>query len=142
MHLPEIDRYAGLDSPLHRWDPRVKLPCMTALLVVAALSPTYAAAGAALALALGLVALSRIPVRFVFTHLRWVLMFCLLLLVALALTAGGEPLAQLGPVRLSRPGLRRGGLVALRAVAAVLFARGGDAAGIRGERGGSAPPRR
>ena len=25
MHLPEIDKYAHLDSPLHRWDARAKL---------------------------------------------------------------------------------------------------------------------
>jgi len=120
VHLPEIDKYAHLDSPLHRWDARARLPAMVALLLAAVLSPSHAAALAGLGVALGLVALSRIPAAFVFLHARWVVLFCLVLATALALTGGG-PLVRVGPVLLSRPGLSRAGLISLRAVAAVLL---------------------
>lgn len=120
MHLPEIDKYAHLDSPLHRWDARVKVPCLSVLLLAVVLSPSYPVALAGLAVALGLVCITRIPFSFVFVHLRWVLLFCLFLLVVLPPTAGGEPLWRLGPVAVSREGLSTAGLITVRATAAVL----------------------
>jgi cobalt/nickel transport system permease protein len=120
MHLPEIDKYAHLDSPLHRWDARFKVVSLTLLLLAVVLSPSYPAAAAGLTLALGLAALSRIPVSFVFVHLQWVLLFCLFLMVVLPLTAGGEALWGSGPLGVSRAGLRQAGLISLRATAGVL----------------------
>ena len=31
MHLPEIDTYAHLDSPVHRWDARARLAALGVL---------------------------------------------------------------------------------------------------------------
>lgn len=129
MHLPEIDKYAHLDSPLHRWDARVKVACTAALLVTVALMPTYPLALAGLALAAGMLALSRIPLSFVLLHVRWVLLFCLFLLVILPLTfvpgevkgAGGDVLWRAGPFAASRRGLSMAGLISVRAIAAVLL---------------------
>ncbi len=121
MHLPEIDKYAHLDSPLHRWDGRVKVACIAALLLAVVLAPTYPLALAGLALAVAMVALSRIPATFIFLHVRWVLLFCLFLLVVLPLTGGGELLWRLGPAGVSRAGLSKAGLISLRALAAVLL---------------------
>ncbi len=121
MHLPEIDKYAGLDSPVHRWDPRVKLATMAPLVLATVLAPGYAAALAGLGAALLLLALSRIPPSFALTHLRWVLLLCAFLTVVLGLTPDGEPLWQAGGVALSREGLWTGGLISVRATAAVLL---------------------
>lgn len=122
MHLPEIDRYAGLDSPVHRWDPRVKLACTAPLVLAVVLAPGYAPALAGLGAAVVLLALSRIPASFALTHLRWVLLLCAFLTFVLALTGGGEPLYRAGGLAVSREGLRAAGLISIRAVAAVLIA--------------------
>jgi cobalt/nickel transport system permease protein len=124
VHLPEVDRYAHLDSPLHRWDARVKIACVSLLTLAAVLAPTPPAALAGLAVALCLLALSRIPLSFALVHLRWVLLFCAFLLVVLPLSAGGRPSEQLwriGPVGFSGVGLARAGLISVRALAAVLL---------------------
>ena len=124
MHLPEVDKYAHLDSPLHRWDARVKVACMVLMVVAVVLAPTHAAALVGLAAALCLVAVSRIPPAFVMLHLRWVLLMCLFLLIVLPLTAGGGPASppwRLGPLRASPAGLAKATLISVRAVAAVLL---------------------
>jgi len=121
VHLPEIDKYAHLDSPLHRWDARAKLASLFALLVVVVFAPSYPTALVGLAVSVGLVGISRIPFRFVLVHVKWVLLFCAFLLVIMPLTAGGEALWQAGPLRVSASGLGRAGLVSVRAMAAVLL---------------------
>ncbi len=121
MHLPEIDRYAHLDSPIHRWDARPKLATLAVLLFVTVFLPSYGSALIALAVALGLVLLSRIPLSFVFIHARWVVVFCPFLTLVMALTGGGEPAARVGPLTVSGVGLRRAGLISVRALAAVLL---------------------
>ncbi len=120
MHLPEIDRYADLDSPLHCWDPRVKLVGLLPLVAAVVLAPDWTTCLLGLALAAGLVGLSEIPLRFVLVHLRWVLLFCAFLLVIVPLTAGGRLMWRLGPVGFSLDGLLQAGLITVRATAAVL----------------------
>ncbi|QJA06633.1 energy-coupling factor transporter transmembrane protein EcfT [Thermosulfurimonas marina] len=87
MHLPEIDRYGRGTSPLHRLDPRLKLAALFSFLLATALARNPSAAGLSLALALGLVILSRLPASFVWWHLRAPLALGLLLALVLSLTA-------------------------------------------------------
>ena len=121
MHLPEIDKYAHLDSPLHRWDTRVRLACLLLLMIAVVLAPTLHLALLGFAFALGLLLLSRIPVRFVLVHLRWVLLFCAFLCIVLPLSVGGDVLWRAGPLAVRREGLLRASLITVRAVAAVLL---------------------
>ena len=121
MHLPEIDRYAHLDSPLHRWDARVRLVCLLLLMVALVLAPTLAHAALGFAFALGLLLLSRIPIRFALIHLRGVLLFCAFLCMVLPLTAGGDVLWRAGPLAFRREGLLRASLITVRAVGALML---------------------
>ena len=121
MHLPEIDKYAHLDSPIHRWDARARILSVTALLLVTVFLPTVPLAVAALGAALVLLGLTRIPISFVFAHLKWVLMFCLFLIAVMGLTAGGPAIWSAGPLQVSARGLARAGLISVRAVTAVLL---------------------
>jgi cobalt/nickel transport system permease protein len=121
MHLPEIDKYAHLDTALHRWDARVKVLCLSVLLIVVVLCPDYVSALLGLGCAVAALALSRIPLRFIFLHVRWVLLLCVFLLVVLPLTAGGESLWHVGRLAVSQAGLAQAGLISIRAVAAVLL---------------------
>ncbi len=54
-HHPEIDRYAGLSSPIHNWDPRAKLIAILVLIVAIVLIPDLKIALIGLAIALALV---------------------------------------------------------------------------------------
>ena len=55
VEYPEIDRYAGLSSPLHRWEPRAKLVAILCLIFSVVLIPNLKMAFVGLAIALLLV---------------------------------------------------------------------------------------
>ncbi len=106
-HHPEIDRYAGLSSPIHNWDPRAKLIAILVLIVAIVLIPDLKIALIGLAIALALVFISRIPFSFMLKHLIGVTMFIFPLFVIISLTPSG--------------GIERASLIAVRALAAVIL---------------------
>lgn len=107
MHLPEIDKYAHLRSPMHSWDPRVKIVSISLLILSVVLTPHLLTAFLGLCLAIIMVTLSKIPFSFIFKHLRWVLPFCLFFLVVMPLTVPN--------------GFHHAVLITLRAISAVLL---------------------
>ncbi len=119
----DIDRYADLDSPVHRWDPRLKLLCLFGLVFVCSFLRTPVAHFLALALALAgfLVLLTRIPLRFVVRVLRVPLRFLVLLVPLLALTAGGPHSFGLAGIPLSREGFELGVFISLKALSITLI---------------------
>lgn len=121
MHLPEIDKYAHLRSPLHSWDPRVKLISISFLILSIVLIPNLLVASFGLIIAIVLVILSRIPVQFVFIHLRWVLLFILFFFIVMPLTVPGDEIIRLNFVNISWKGIKLASLIALRAISAVLL---------------------
>lgn len=121
MHLPEIDKYAHLKSPFHSWDPRLKLVSMLGLIFSVVLLSKFWPALIALGLALALVLVSKIPLKFVFWHLRWVFFFISLFWIVMPLTVPEAPLASLGPWGLSREGVNIASLISLKAVSAVML---------------------
>jgi len=134
---PEIDRYAHLDSSLHRWDPRWKLAGLSLLLgAVAFLPPSAPGPGstrsgvrwdrdvphalASLGVVLALVELSRIPLSFALRRLlpAGVFLAVFILLYPLGALAGGVSGAQ-GTDFLAL--LLRGSVIAARALAVMLL---------------------
>ncbi len=121
MHLPEIDRYAYLDSPFHSWDPRVKLISISILLISIVSIDNLLMAVFGLSIAIVLVILSKIPLHFVFIHLRWALLFILFFFIVMPLTVGGEKEISFYFVNISLRGLKLAALIGLRAISAVLL---------------------
>ena len=121
MHLPEIDKFAHLESPLHSWDPRVKIISILFLILSIVLVNNLFAAGLGLMLAVILVLVSRIPFGFVFLHLRWVILFVLLFFIIMPLTVSGDEIARFYFLSISEPGLKMASLIGLRALSAVLL---------------------
>jgi len=121
MHLPEIDKFAHLKSPLHSWDPRVKIISISVLILSVVLLKDLRGAFLGLALAITLVSLCKIPFSFVFVHLRWVLFFIVALFVILSLTVPGNTLVGLSFLDVSREGFELSLLISLRAISAVLL---------------------
>ncbi len=121
MHLPEIDKFVHLKSPLHSWDARVKIVSISTLILSIVLLEDIRVAFLGLVLAIILVFLSKIPFSFVLVHLRWVLFFVLALFVVISLTVPGSLLIKLSFFSISREGVRLSLLISLRAISAALL---------------------
>ena len=130
MH-PEIDRFAHLGSPLHRWDPRWKLAALFLLMISMGLErvssrehPSWSLdlppACASLLVSLGILALSRIPFSFVAAKLKGSMGILVLVLVIFPLAYPGNDL-RLGFMNLSADGLLVAVLIILRALAIILL---------------------
>lgn len=108
------------DSPLSRLDGRWRLLALAATVAALATLQTLPASSAALGYVLLLALLARIPARWLLG--RWGAMSPFLLLCILLVplcVPEAEPLAQWGPLALSRRGLVVAGLICLKALAIV-----------------------
>lgn len=121
MHLPEIDKFANLKSPLHSFDPRVKIISLSILIFSIVLLQNLKGAFIGLILAIILVFLSKIPFSFIFIHLRWVLLFIFAIFFIICLTVPGSVLVKLSFLSVSREGIKLSFLISLRAISAVLL---------------------
>ncbi len=128
---PEIDRFASLDSPIHRWDARWKIVGFTTLILAFGLVGSGAGgrpnlhgdlppALIALAVSIALVEISGIPIRFALRSLRPACFFFAFLFLVLPLTqSDGVPLA--GPLSFSTTGLLLAGVVSIQAFSILLL---------------------
>ena len=117
----DIDAYAHLESPVHTWDPRLKVAAISVFVLVAASCNTTAGLLTAFGAAVIVVVCARLPFRFVLCALRYPLFFVALMLPVLVLTSGGAKLASFGPVPLYAPGFRTGTEMGLRAVTMMML---------------------
>ena len=128
---PEIDRFASLDSTIHRWDPRWKIVGFSFLVLAFAVGGGDAGrsadpahhlplALAALAIAIVLIGLSRIPFAIVLRSLRPALVFFAPLFLILPFTQD-DGVAIAGPLEFSTAGLLTATLVSLRATSILLL---------------------
>ncbi len=116
----EIDRFADLDSPIHRWDERWKLGAAACFLLglalvrqrleVAALGPLVA---------LTLLLLSRLPILFVLVRLRGVLALLVFFCVVMPLT-GPDPSRLFAGVSWSESGLEMASRLVIKVFAIVV----------------------
>jgi cobalt/nickel transport system permease protein len=121
IEYPEIDRYASLDSPLHRFDPRAKLIAFLFLIFSVVLIPDLKIAFIGLFFAIFMLILSRIPLAFVLSYMKWVAMFILSFFVILAFTFPGEEIATFYFLSITAEGLYTGSLITIRAFSAVIL---------------------
>jgi cobalt/nickel transport system permease protein len=127
---PEIERFAKLDSSIHRWDPRWKIATLLALMLLLGLDVRGSAAGpsptdippalAGLALSACLVTLARIPWSHVLRRLRGPGVLIAIIALVFALSYPGDRL-EIGWVRLSVDGLIAALLIALRVLSIILL---------------------
>lgn len=122
MEYPQIDRYAGLTSPIHRWDPRAKLVAILGLIFSVVLITDLKIALVGLAVAILLVLVSRLPLRFVLGHLVGISFFILPLSVIILFSYHqGDEIARFAFLTVTSGGLERASLIAVRALAAVIL---------------------
>lgn len=140
-----IDQYAALDSPIHRWDPRLKLVALLALAFAFAFVEDLRILPLMMAVALVLAALSRLPAAFVWARLRYPGFFIVLLGFILPFLSGDTILASLGPLALRMEGsldfvLIAGRFAAIVTVALVIFGTAPVLTSIKAMRALGLPP--
>jgi cobalt/nickel transport system permease protein len=102
-----LDEYSGLESPIHRLDPRAKLIGFVALIILCVSTPPglWIAFVAYLALEIAVLALSHLPLRHVLKRMLIVIPFILVVAVFLPFFNRGGGSYNLGPLSLSAHGL-------------------------------------
>ena len=116
------ERYSDLNSPLHRWETRIKLISLFVLIVSIVIAEEVSQALAGLIVAILLALISRLPFHHVLRFMKWPFIFLLPLLVILPFTVEGQTLFRYPSITLSRQGLQLGLLFMLRGIAAALLA--------------------
>lgn len=110
-------------SPVARWDPRWKLAALLLAAMGAVSLQTPTAAAVAVAAALGLALVARVPAMVIAGRLGLIVLGVGLFVALVPLSRPAtDPGWQLGPVRVSEPGLAAAVAIALRAVAVGLLA--------------------
>ena len=99
-----LDEYAHLDSPLHRWEPRCRLVAFIALIFAFSFVRDLRLLPAMVAASFALYAVSRLPVSFLLTRLRFPGFFLLMTAVLLPFLSGQTVIARLGPLALRQEG--------------------------------------
>ena len=117
----DIDRYAHVASPLQSWDPRVKVASLGLLILVIALLKTIPMAVVAIAIAIGIMALSALPLHFVSHGLSFVLMFLIPFFFIMPFTYPGEGAFEILGVSFAWQGLRIATLIFIKALSIVML---------------------
>lgn len=115
-----LDKHADLDSPIHRWDARFKIVGLFTLVFSFAFVEELVLLPAMLAISAGLCALSRLPIKFLCSRLRYPGIFILFLAIVLPLFSGDTALLSLGPVSLKEEGSLAFLLILCRFVSIIL----------------------
>jgi cobalt/nickel transport system permease protein len=101
----QLDAYAGLQSPLHRWEPRCKFVGLVALMLAFSLVQDLRLLPAMLAVAAVLYGLSTIPWAFILNRLRAPGLYLLIVALVLPFLSGSTVLLTIGPLALRQEGL-------------------------------------
>lgn len=101
-----LDKYAHLDSPLHRWDPRLKLVALVSLIFAFSFVQDLRLLPVMFAVSGALYALSKLPLSFLWTRLRYPGFFLVIVVVLLPFLSGQTVILRLGPLALRQEGCR------------------------------------
>ncbi len=118
----DIDRHAHVVSPIQVWDPRLKIFSLGILAMAIAILQTVPLVVVALAVALVVLYLSRIPARFVYSAMKWLVVLLLPFFLILPLTYPGATTGEILGVGYAMEGVRLAFIIVLKAVAIMVLA--------------------
>lgn len=121
MYDLEIDRFAHMKSPVHAWDPRVKIPGLLIMAFTLGMLKDIRLAAIGLGFSVGLVAISRIPIPFVLHRLKWVLIFLAPFILIMPITVPGRDIWGYSFISVSYEGVSLASLILLKALSIVLL---------------------
>lgn len=108
-------RYVPADSVIHRMDPRSKLMLIFLFVCIVFLANNLLTYGLLTVYTFFMIALSKVPFKFIYTGLKPVLLLVIFTLILhLFLTKEGEVLFQFGWLTIYEEGLRQGIFISLR----------------------------
>ena len=124
--ISEIDRYAGIPSPIHRWDPRLRLISIFALIFSVILLYNLQLVVIGMIFAIILTGISKIPFSFVFSRMKLVFIFVIPFFVIIPFTVigNGVEIASFGGITLSYRGIeyvKFAAMIVLKALTAVML---------------------
>jgi len=90
MEYPEIDKYASLDSPMHRFDPRAKIIAFVFLTFSIVLLNDLTLVLIGFLVSILFLIASKLPFHFVIRHLKGVSLFIIPFLVIMPFTVKGD----------------------------------------------------
>ncbi len=122
-----LDKYAKLDSPIHRWEIRSKLVSLLALIFSFSFVNQLFLLPLMVIVTANLFSLSRLPFKFLLSRLRYPGLFILALVIFLPFVAGDTVILQLGILQIKQEGCLQVLLIITRfvcilTVSLVLFA--------------------
>lgn len=117
----DIDRFAHVESPLQRWDPRYKLAGLGLVIISIALIKTLPAAAVAFILAALLLYTTSLPFHFVSHGLMFVIVFLLPFFLIMPFSYPGESAFYVLGLGFSWDGFRLATLIFTKAVAIVMI---------------------
>lgn len=109
-----LDRYAYLDSPLHRWQQGYKLVGLLSLIFAFAFIQNIWLLPIMMVTTCILFGLSKIPVTFLIKRLRYPSWFILAVIILLPFVSGSSPVLQVGFLSIKEEGLWQALLISVR----------------------------
>ncbi|MDY4693442.1 MAG: energy-coupling factor transporter transmembrane component T [Blautia sp.] len=109
-----LGQYYPADSVLHRLDPRTKLIGTIAFIVSVFVFHTLPGYAVATVFLIGMIVLSKVPVKFMFKGLKAVVMLLLITVIFNILLTPGHILWKWGFIRITEEGLKLAGRMAIR----------------------------
>ena len=109
-----LDRYAKLNSPVHRWEQRSKLVALMALIFAFAFVDQVILLPFMMVVTVLLYLASKLPLSFLLNRLRYPGLFIVIVILLVPFAAGETVLVQLGPFALKQEGLEAVLLIATR----------------------------
>lgn len=111
---PGLDAYANLNSPIHRWEPRLKIVALFALIFSFSFVEQLILLPPMVLVTLGYYLTSKLPIAFLLSRLRYPGFFLLALVLLLPFSVGSTVLVQIGFIALRQEGLQALVLIATR----------------------------
>ena len=116
----DIDRFAHVESPFQRWDPRIKIFSLGLFVFGVALLKTIPAALLAFCLAVYFIRVSGLPLDFIYNGMKWIVFFLLPFFIILPLSCPGEAAFRIIGIPFVWDGFRLAALIFVKAVSIVL----------------------
>ena len=124
--ISEIDRYASLSSPIHRWDPRFRLVSIFALIFSVVLLYNLQLVIIGMIFAIILTCISKIPFSFVLARMKLVFIFVIpfFIIIPFTIIGTGVEIASFGGITLSYRGIEYvlfAAMIVIKALTAVML---------------------
>ncbi len=115
-----LGQYFPGESAIHRLDPRTKLFAVLVYIVSLFVADSFAGLALCAAALAVVIAISRIPFRYIASSLRFILFLIIVTTVVNIFSYPGEPIFRIGPLKATAEGLERSAFVAARLVMLIL----------------------